>query len=83
MREDIFTSIDVSKLCESEVLLTGIAQGQVKTCGHFPTIITVDNLRFPVTFHIVPSNALNVAIILGTDFITQAELTIDRNGIKV
>lgn len=44
MPEDIFKSLNVLKLWESEVLLTGIAQGQVKTLGHFQTIITVDSL---------------------------------------
>jgi len=83
MRKDIFMSLSASKLCESEVLLTGIAQGQVKTLGHFQTTVTVDNLNFPLTFHVIPSEALNVAVILGTDFINQAEITIDQNGITV
>lgn len=83
MREDIFKLINVSKLCESEILLTGIAQGQVKTLGHFQTTITVDGFNFPLSFHVVPSKALEVTVILGTDFINQAEITIDCNGITV
>jgi len=47
------------------------------------TTVTVDNLNFPLTFHVIPSEALNVAVILGTDFINQAEITIDQNGITV
>lgn len=83
MREDIFRSIDASRLWESKVLLTGIAQGQVKTLGHFQTTVTVDSFNFPLTFHVIPSKALNVAIILGTDFINQAEIMIDQNGITI
>jgi len=78
MRKDIFMSISASKLCESEVLLTSIAQSQVRKLGHFQTTVTVDNLNFPLTFHVIPSEALNVAVILGTDFINQAEITIDK-----
>jgi len=37
MRKDIFMSISASKLCESEILLTGIAQSQVRTLGHHPS----------------------------------------------
>lgn len=83
MRNDIFMSINPPKLCESEVLLTGIAQGQVATQGYFQTTITIDNIDFSLTFHVVPSKALNVDIILGTDFINQAEITITQDGIKV
>lgn len=83
MREDIFKSIDLSKLCESQVLLTGIAQGQVKTLGHFQTTIVVDSFAFPLTFHVVPTKALDVAVILGTDFINQAEIVIDQSDITV
>lgn len=83
MREDIFKSINVLKLWKSEVLLTGIAQGQIKTLGYFQTTITVDSFNFPVMFHVVPPKALNVAIILGTNFINQAEITINQNGITV
>lgn len=83
MREDKFKLIDTSKLCESQVLLTGIAQGQAKTIGHFQTTITIDGFNFPLTFHVIPSKALDVTVILGTDFINQAEITIDQHGITV
>lgn len=83
MREDKFKLIDVSKLCESQVLLRGIAQGQVKTLGHFQTTVIVDGFNFPLTFHVVPSEALDTTIILGTDFINQAEITINQHGIIV
>jgi len=66
MREDIFVSIDASRLGESEVLVTGIAQGQIRTLGHYQTIVTVDDFKFPLTFHVIPSKALDIAIILGT-----------------
>jgi len=61
--------------------LIGIAQDQVKTLGYFQTI-TVD-LLFPLMFHVVPCKALTVNVILGTDFISQAEIKIDQNGINI
>ena len=58
-----------------------IAQDQVKTLGYFQTI-TVD-LLFPLMFHVVPCKALTVKVNLGTDFISQAEIKIDQNGINI
>jgi len=63
--------------------LTGIAQGQIKTHRHFQTTIKVDGFEFPLTFHVTPSKALDIAIILGADFVNQAEIIIDRNGISI
>ncbi|XP_011171540.1 uncharacterized protein LOC105204179 [Solenopsis invicta] len=83
MRENMFTTINISKLCKSHVLLTDIAQGQVKTLGYFQTTIIIDNVDFSITFYVVPSGALTVDIILGTDFINQTEITINQDGIKI
>ena len=83
MREDIFKTFKTLKLHESGVLLTGIAQGQVKTLGYFQSTVTIDNVDFPLAFHVVPSEALNVNVILGTDLIIQAEVRIDKDGIAI
>jgi len=64
-------------------VLTGIAQGQIRTLGHYQTTVAIDDLKFPLTFHVIPSKALNVAIILGTDFINQAKVIIDQTGITI
>jgi len=45
--------------------------------------ITVDDLLFPLTFSVVLCKALTVNVILGTDFISQAETKIDQNGISI
>ncbi|XP_011058761.1 PREDICTED: uncharacterized protein LOC105148631 [Acromyrmex echinatior] len=60
-----------------------IAQGQVKTLGYFQSTVTIDNVDFPLAFHVVPSEALNVNVILGTDLIIQAEVRIDKDGIAI
>jgi len=59
LREDDFRTIK-TRLQKSEVFLTGIAQGQVKMLGYFQTTITIDNLLFPLTFHVVPCKALTI-----------------------
>lgn len=70
-------------LHESEILLTGIVQGRVKTLSYFQSTVTVDNVDFPLAFHVVPSETLNVDVILGIDLINQAEVRIDKDGITI
>ncbi|KAG5317260.1 POL3 protein, partial [Pseudoatta argentina] len=83
MSEDVFKTFKTLKLHESEVLVTGIAQGRVKTLGYFQSTVPIDNVDFPLAFHVVPSEALNVDVILGTDLIIQAEVRIDKDGIAI
>ena len=50
--------------------------------GYFQMIATIDNVDFPLTFH-VPSEALNVDVILGTDLINQAEVKINKDDLTI
>lgn len=65
------------------VIIYDAVDYRYKTFEHFQTTITIDNFNFPVTFHLILSKALNVTIILSTDFINQTEIMIDQNGITV
>jgi len=41
------------------------------------------NVDFPLTFHVVPSEALNVDVILSTDLINQAEVKINKDDLTI
>ena len=50
--------------------------------GYFQMTITVNDLLFPLTFHVVLYKALTINVILWTDFISQPEIKIDQNEIN-
>jgi len=83
LREDIYLKLNSKELLKSYTVITGIAQGEVKTLGCLQTIVSIDNDNYPLTFHIVPCNAMKMFVVIGIDFLSQAEVKITQDGISI
>jgi len=83
LREDIYLKLNSKELLKSYTVITGIAQGEVKTLGCLQTIISIDNDNYPLTFHVVPCSAMKMFVVIGIDFLSQAEVKITQDGISI
>lgn len=63
--------------------MTGFGNNEVRSLGCFETIIKIDREQFPCTVHVVPNEATNSSLIVGSNVLAMAEVTIKADGITV
>jgi len=45
-------------------------------------MVSIDNDDYPLTFHVVPCNAMKMFVVIGIDFLSQADVKITQDGIS-
>lgn len=83
MREDVYNKVKPGKLTSNAIHVTGFGNNEVRSLSCFETIVEIDSERFPCKMHVVPNEATNSNLIIGSDILAMAEVTIDANGITI
>jgi len=77
-------SLNKPKLSAVNIFLVGFGNNnRVKPFGSFKEEFEVDDQVFEENFLVVSSDFLDVQVVLGAEFCNNAEITINRDGIKI
>lgn len=80
MRADSYVRIGVPTLVKRQIKFRGVGSGENVTLGETHVDVCIDGCNFGMTFHVVPDAFLQHAMLIGTDFLNNAELWI-KEGI--
>ncbi|GFU27645.1 peptidase A2 domain-containing protein [Nephila pilipes] len=82
IREDVSTKIvDQQKFTKKCNILSGIGKSYALTKGTFKHDLVVDEDRYSLTWHVVPTKHLNFEAIIGTDILEKASLKLTEEGV--
>lgn len=83
IRTDEYMELGAPSLKQRQIKFEGLGTTNNVTLGEFTTKVEINGERFHGTFHVVPGRILKHAVLLGTDFLSQAELSIRKGDIKL
>ena len=83
MRKDVYDKMKLDKLRRNSICLTGFGKNEVHSLGCVNTIVEVDVDEYPCIVHVVPNEATNSSVIIGSDFLAMTEMTINNDGITI
>ncbi|KYN05238.1 hypothetical protein ALC62_03866 [Cyphomyrmex costatus] len=83
MRKDVYDKMKSNKLCENSICLTGFGKNEVNSFGCVNAIIEVDSEEYSCIVHVVPNEATNSSVIIGSDFLAMTEITVNNDGITI
>ena len=81
MRKDVYDKMKLDKLRGNSICLTGFEKNEVHSLGCVNTIVEVD--EYPCIVHVVPNEATNSSVIIGSNFLAMTEMIINNDGITV
>ena len=82
LRMDVFEEhFSYVKLDKDFISIKGIGINKVATLGSFHKLVLVNDVEVSLRFHVIPSNASNFKAIVGSDILSQADLSIRDNEI--
>lgn len=79
IRTDEYVELGSPRLGTSKISFEGLGSMDNKTLGEFEATLTIDEEEYTTKFHVVSGRLLKQAILLGSDFLKQAELHV-RDG---
>ncbi|KAF8790426.1 hypothetical protein HNY73_005448 [Argiope bruennichi] len=83
LREDISKQIiKPSELSRETIILSGLGKSQVKTKGSFRQDIELDEEKYSLIWHVVPTSYLDLQAIIGSEILEQASLDFAKEGVK-
>ncbi|KAF2894202.1 hypothetical protein ILUMI_11971 [Ignelater luminosus] len=84
LKEDVFNEFlqDVPLEVDSTVTLRGLGNSKVDTIGSFEENVEVGGEDFTLTFSVIPKSASSFKAIIGSNILTQAEISIRDDGIR-
>ena len=86
MSPDVYVSMQKPKLKSSNFYLIGFGkkkhESKIKPIGHLEVNIEIEAECYCLVFHVVPSDAIDVDVVLGQPFCMQARVEISSSGLK-
>ncbi|XP_065355311.1 uncharacterized protein LOC135949685 [Calliphora vicina] len=84
---DVYERLKSPKLGKSDFYLVGFGnqgnQNKIKPIGNFEQNINIDDDEYILTFHVVPTDSIDVDVILGNEFCKFSEINITSDGLKI
>lgn len=84
IREDLYEDIGSPPLNKTDITLTGFGKNFLSPRGYFRTKIQIEEEVFEVDVYVVSRDTINMLpVIIGNELLSQAEMTINREGIRI
>lgn len=83
INESTYKKIGNPTLSESNLYFTGFGRNKVQPIGYFKGTITIVNDSFPTTIYVVTDDVMIMEAVVGNELLSQAELTVNRDGISI
>ncbi|XP_011054535.1 PREDICTED: uncharacterized protein LOC105146151 [Acromyrmex echinatior] len=83
MRKDVYDKVKLDKLRGNSIYLTDFGKNEVHSLGCIITIVEGDADEYPCIVHIVPNEATNSSVIIGSDFLATTEMTVNNDRITI
>lgn len=83
LRDDVYAEMGSPALKETSIVLTGFGKNYVLPRGYFDAPVKIDDDTFQVDVYVVSADTLKVPAIIGNELLDEAEVLMNRNGIKV
>lgn len=84
LREDVYGNLAIKPpITFVQMPLSGIGNSNISTIGSVSVNITVDNIPFFVQMHIIKNSCMPVPAILGKEFLMNADVHINQNGVTI
>lgn len=83
VRNECYLKMGSPKLQSSGIIFRGIGSGNIKTRGSFKTDITVDGGLYPIRMHIVSDALLKYDLLIGADFLSEVNVTINKGIVQI
>ncbi|XP_043462406.1 uncharacterized protein LOC122498643 [Leptopilina heterotoma] len=83
IREDVVNSIPIRDIHKLKHTVTGFGKGETTAMGYVQTVVYIDDSDFPMTLYIVPSDAMEMKVVIGQDIFQLAELKFDGSSVNI
>lgn len=83
VKQSVYKNLNCPTLKKVDLLLSGFGRSKVPVIGSFKIQIKIDSNYFSIMLNVVPDETMSQDVILGTDFISQTEITIKQDGMVI